>query len=265
MLPLIHVGSTSMSSKSTNLSQRLLNVIRCWVHELVVNTRIHNNSAVFTNDHAEHTLLLNEFTTGRISHNFILWHQEAVSTVAAVEWTRNISAWRPLVLPVAGLTWTPSAPSRTSPDTFSPLSSVTSDFSGSTKATLLASLSVAGLPLPSCPIALSLKAVCKSTWKSAFPDSAWYCAIRLHSFAPTFSISTPKRLSKPFALGAIWIAAPVSLLNRDDSRRVTSSYFTTTYQTADACSHNQDVECHYENWTSFLARFGLWMLRKEDK
>jgi hypothetical protein len=55
------------------------------VHELVLNARIHNDSAVFTDDHTEHTLLLDELPTDRISHDFFFRHQESVSTVTAVE------------------------------------------------------------------------------------------------------------------------------------------------------------------------------------
>jgi hypothetical protein len=55
------------------------------VHELVLNTRIDNDSAVFTNDHAEHALLFDKLPADWVSHDFFFRHQESVSTVTAVE------------------------------------------------------------------------------------------------------------------------------------------------------------------------------------
>lgn len=55
------------------------------VHELVLNTRIYDDSAVFTNNHAEHTLLLDKLPADWISHDFVFRHQESVSTVTAIE------------------------------------------------------------------------------------------------------------------------------------------------------------------------------------
>lgn len=55
------------------------------VHELVLNTRIDNNSAIFTNDHAEHAFLFDKFPADWVGHNFFFRHQESVSAVTAVE------------------------------------------------------------------------------------------------------------------------------------------------------------------------------------